>query len=161
MGPDYTHEISCHNSKNWPQRPWNLRLTPPKTIKIALVRPPIWIWLSELTAVSAYSPPSTSVYKSSCQWLPVGGSQPLDWCLLPPFPAASICNKASFPFHQPGLFIGFWMASSQTPHTPFGNRSVAQRGADYCWLLCFHGSPEFSRGELWPWQCMCLRLVAT
>ena len=27
-----------------------------------------------------------------------------------------IWNKANFPFHQSGLFIPFWVASSQTPH---------------------------------------------
>ena len=29
----------------------------------------------------------------------------------------SIWSKANFPFHQPGLFIGFWAVSSQTPYT--------------------------------------------
>ena len=33
----------------------------------------------------------------------------------PPTPAAGIQNKANFPFHQPGLFIGFCTADSWTP----------------------------------------------
>ena len=28
---------------------------------------------------------------------------------------AGIQNKPNFPFHQPDLLIGFWMASNQTP----------------------------------------------
>ena len=36
--------------------------------------------------------------------------------------SASTWNKASFPFHQFDLFIGFWAASSQIP--PFGNVST-------------------------------------
>ena len=32
-----------------------------------------------------------------------------------PTAVADIQNKANFSFHQPGLFIGFWAASSRTP----------------------------------------------
>ena len=34
-----SHDISCHNSKNWPQRNENWRWTVPKTIRMMLVRP--------------------------------------------------------------------------------------------------------------------------
>ena len=80
---------------------------------------PVSRWLSEMTvlflrslAVSAVSP---SVYKCSWplivsrRWVGVGrGSS------TPP-PVASIQNKANFPFHQPALFTGLWVLSSQNP----------------------------------------------
>ena len=65
------------------------------------------------------APPPHSGYKSSHP-LPVrdqgqgAGSGPLDRCPPPYSPVASIWNKATFPFHQPGLFFGFWVASSHT-----------------------------------------------
>ena len=42
--------------------------------------------------------------------------------LIPP-PARWLAseNKASFPVHRPGLFVGFWAMSSWAPHTPFSN----------------------------------------
>ena len=41
-----------------------------------------------------------------------GGGQPLKGYLPPPPPwLVSIQNKASFSFHKPCLFIGFWAAS--------------------------------------------------
>ena len=43
------------------------------------------------------------------------GSWPLGIC-SPSLPVAGIWNKANIPFHQPGLFTGFWAVSSQTPH---------------------------------------------
>ena len=46
-----------------------------------------------------------------------GESQPLDRCLPPSPPVAGIWNKANFPFHQPGLFTGFWVVSNRTRHT--------------------------------------------
>ena len=66
-----------------------------------------WLW-----CVCMKSPPS--VYKSSCPLVVMGWqgeSQPLDRS-LPPLPIAGIQNKANFPFHEPGLFTGFWGASS-------------------------------------------------
>ena len=103
--------------------PWNWRLTGPKTIKMTLVRPPMThLKVRDDCAVSACSPlaPKTSV-KALAHWLPVVvvGSWPLDRRLPPSLWAAGIWNKANFPFHQRGLFIG--VASSRTPHS-FGNR---------------------------------------
>ena len=36
--------------------------------------------------------------------------------IVPTPPVANIWNKASFPFHELGIFIGFWAWSAQTPH---------------------------------------------
>ena len=112
---------------------------------------PIWRWRSELTVLFVHVVPSpTSVYKSSCptgcQW--AGGfrqhSRPLDRllpCIPHLSPVASIWNKANFPFHQPGLLIGFWTVSSQTlPHS-FGNNitwrdTLAMLHGDHSAGLC-------------------------
>ena len=74
---------------------------------------------SELPVLFLHGAPP-SAYKSSCPLIVGvagaggGGSWPSD--RHPPFPpVAGIQNKANFPFHQPGLFIGFWAASSRTP----------------------------------------------
>ena len=66
-------------------------------------------WLS-----SSSSSTSISVYKNSCPTgCQLGRSWPLNRC-LPSCSVAGIWNKANFPFHQPGLFIGFWAVNSQT-----------------------------------------------
>ena len=67
--------------------------------------------------------PPPSVYKSSCPLVTSGGGGVSLWTDLfhPPPLVVDIWNEANFPFHQPGLFIGFRAASSQTPHPPFGN----------------------------------------
>ena len=109
-------EMGTHRPQNW-------RLTVPKTTKWCWSdhRWPIWRWLLEMTMLFLHvSHPPQSVYKSSHPLLLKGsGGWPLDRCppLSPP-PVASIWNKAKFPFHQPGLFIDFWVASSWTRHTP-------------------------------------------
>ena len=73
-----------------------------------------------MTACS--TPPPQSVYKSLSSCLSREGCQPLDRFLPPsPHTVASTWNKANFPFYHPGLFIGFWVVSSWTPHPPFGN----------------------------------------
>ena len=61
--------------------------------------------------------PLPSPIKSLAHWLSVGESQSLQMSASPlPTPtAASIQNKANFPFHQPCLFIGFLAVSSWTP----------------------------------------------
>ena len=66
--------------------------------------------------VSACDPPPHFVYNSSHPLLVRRKGQPLDTYLPPSPPIAGIWNKASFPFHQSGLFIGFWVASSCIPH---------------------------------------------
>ena len=67
-------------------------------------------------AISAWNPLLLFI-KALAPLVASAGSQPLDRCMPSPFPVAGadIGNKANFPFHQPGLFIGFWVASSQTP----------------------------------------------
>ena len=75
--PDCSHDISYHNSKNWPQRNennhhWKWRLTVPKTIKMTLVRPLMTNFKMTIRAdwaVSACSPLPLSVkaLSSDCQ----------------------------------------------------------------------------------------------
>ena len=78
-----------------------------------------WSWLLEMTAVSAcYFPPRISPppsIKALTHYFWVGG-RPLDRCLPPSPPVVGIWSKTNFPFHQPGLLIGFWSVSSWTPH---------------------------------------------
>ena len=92
-------------------RLWNWRLIVPKTIKTMLVRPLVTNFKKTVRADCAVSP---SVYKSSCPLIVRG--QVSIWtgvCLALACWVAGIQNKANFHFHQPGLFIGFWEASSQ------------------------------------------------
>ena len=60
-----------------------------------------------------------SVYKCSHSLLVMGGRGVDLWTDVchPPPPVAGIWNKAKFPFHQYGLFIGFWAVSRQIHHT--------------------------------------------
>ena len=65
--PDWTKNLSCHNSKNWPQRNENQstpnwRLTVTKTIRMMLVRPlmtNLKMTVRDDCAVSAWRPPPT------------------------------------------------------------------------------------------------------
>ena len=107
--PHWSHDISCCNSENWLQGNGNkltleLKLTVLKTIKMMLVRSLMTkfkVMVRADCAISACSPPP-SAYQNCCPWLS--------------FPhVASIQNKANFPFHQHGLFNGFWMVSGRTP----------------------------------------------
>ena len=129
--PDWTQDTSCHNCGNWPQNngnKWTLEL------KINF----IWnnqddagqitarlkMTVRDCCAVSAckHPPPHTHTHTSVCKSshpLFVSGGISL-WTDIhhpPSAPAASIWNKANFPFHQPSLFAGFWPVSSQTAHT--------------------------------------------
>ena len=89
--------------------------------------------------VSAHSPLLLSI-KALAPLAASGVSRP--WDRGPPScPAVSIWNKANFPFHQPGLFIGFWAVSSQTPHLsvtlrhPFSHplSLLHATSSDICW----------------------------
>ena len=80
---------------------------------------PVSRWQSELTVlflrslvVSAISP---SVYKCSWPLIVSGGGVGVGRGSSTPPPVASIQNKANFPFHQPGLFTGLRVLSSQNP----------------------------------------------
>jgi len=92
--------------------------------------------------------------------LPVRRSRPLDTRPptappLPPTPpplaVAGVWNKANFPFHQPGLFIGFWAVSSQTLHTFCDNgRGKDKEGAKPCLskrLRDLHFPPFWKKGD--------------
>ena len=94
-------------------QPWNWRVTVLKTIKMALIRPPMTNFKMTVGAVSSGSPlpPSIKALASSRQW----GGVSLWTGVAPCTPIAGSQNKANFPFHQPCLFIGFWAAKSWTP----------------------------------------------
>ena len=113
--------------------PWNRRVTEPESTKMMLLRPLVinWRWPLETTVlffhVSSPNRPSAathSVYKSSHPLLVkgwggeggVGGSWPLDRCLPPSPPVASIWNKANFPFRLPGLLLAFERQAARCPH---------------------------------------------
>ena len=97
---------------NWP---WNWRLTVVKTIKMMLVRPRMTNFKMTVRADCAVSACSTNPLsiKALAHWLSVGrvslwtGIRPAHW-----LPA---CKIKHFPFYHPGLFIGFWTASSRIP----------------------------------------------
>ena len=99
-------------------RPWNWRLTVPKAIKMTLIRPPHDQYQDDgqswLCRFCMELPPS--VYESSCPLVVRGGESAFGQAsALPPHTVADIQNKANFPFHQPGLFAGCWVACSWTP----------------------------------------------
>ena len=120
--PDGNHDVTRHNSENWPQEMetnwlWNWRLT----VLITRWRwsDHQWLisrWLSEMTVLFLHV--SLFLRKSSCSLI-VGRGAELD-CgqgVLPPltptptFPL--LASKINFPFHHPCLLTGFWVGSSQ------------------------------------------------
>ena len=87
---------------------------------------PSWWWLLDVPVLFLHvTPLPSSVYKSSyptgCCGVGCGESASV----------ASIWNKANFPFHQPGLFFGFWVASSWTTRTLSVTWLVLQGAAPY------------------------------
>ena len=131
--PDCTQDTSCHSSKNRLQRDGN-KCTLEVKINCTLKLPrwcwsghwrPVWRWLLEMAALflRAASPLPRSrplrcflSIKALAPWSPVeaelafghvSGTQPRP---------ARIWKKVNFPFHQPGLFIGFSAVSSLIPH---------------------------------------------
>ena len=104
-------------------RPWNWRLTGPKTTQMTNLKT-----LSEPCTVSACSPlllpvKSLAPLDAGRMGRGEGGPQVSLWADVhhPSPPVASNWIKASFPFHQPGLFTGFEAASSQTHTHSFSN----------------------------------------
>ena len=125
--PDCTHDLSCHNSENWPQRNGN-KLT--RKLKLNCTennqddasqttddqfQDDGQSWL----CCFCTEPPPLSI-KALAPLIASGwGSRPLDrlpFSQLRPL-VAGIWNEANLLFHQPGLFTGFWAASSWTLHT--------------------------------------------
>ena len=105
---DYLPSKPPKEAKNW-------RLTEPKSAKMMLVKSPminLKMTIRADSTISACSPLPLSIkfFPTDCQ---LGGCRRLDRH-LPPTPVAGIWNKANFPFHKPGLFIVFWVTSSQT-----------------------------------------------
>ena len=77
-----------------------------------------------LLSIKALAPPAASEV-----------SRP--WDRGPPScPPVSIWNKANFPFHQPGLFTGFWAVSSQTPHLSVTRRHPFSHLISLCFMQC-------------------------
>ena len=128
--PDCSHDMSGHNSKNWPQGIGK---------KLTLELKIYWIWnnqddacqtstwptsgwLSELTAVSAGSP-SLSLWwflPPACRWRAV--SLWTDVC--PSSPAASVWSKANLP---PALPVHWLLSTKEPDPTPFSNDTAGIR----------------------------------
>ena len=121
--PDWSRDKEMETN-----RPWNWRWTVPKTTKIMLVR--LLMTNLKMTVRADFTVYSCSPFpqliKALSYWLSVRGNWPLDRCHQPP--VAYIRSKANFPFHQPGLFTGFWAVGSQT--LPFSNKSTMWKS--YC-----------------------------
>ena len=133
--------MSCHNSESWPQRNWN-KWTLELKFNYTLKQPrwcwsdhwrPIWRWLIEMTVLFLHvaflcppsTPPAFCLWKLLSPWSPVEGELAVGQVSLTrPLPVASIWNKVNFPFHQPGLFIGFWAVGSLISTCSFGNKKV-------------------------------------
>ena len=131
--------MHCHNSENWPQRSGkkptlNQRLTVPKTIKkddtgqttsdqfeddfqlSVLFLHVVSLSLSLSLYLSLSHTHTTFCLKKLWpHWLSAQGLD-LSTDVHPPPLVAGIWNKSNFSFHHSRLFIGFWAASSQTPH---------------------------------------------
>ena len=87
----------------------------PKAIKMTQVRPltaNVKMTVRTQCAVSSCSP-LLNLWSSPP--LPVCGGVDFGEMSALPLSVAGIWNKANFPFHQPGLLIGFGTASSRTP----------------------------------------------
>ena len=96
-------------------RPWDF---PGKSTEMTLFRPlmtnlKMTVW-DDCAASACNLPPSNSVTKNSQPLLVRGVSAFGQMSTTLPSSVAGIWNKANFPFHQSGLSIGFWAASSQT-----------------------------------------------
>ena len=104
--------------------------------------------MSEMTVLFLHvTPPPSSVCKSSHPLRVVVGAEVSLWAdvCYPSRLVASIWNKANLPFHQPGLFTGFWAAGSQTtPHAYFFGNEISG----------LRRSPGGGHGN--PLQCSCL-----
>ena len=116
-------ELAQRMETGWP---WNWRSSVLKTIKMTLIRPPMTNFKMTVRVNCTFSACSPLPWpiKAPAHWLSVAGCVCVCVELAfghmsahPPLPlwVASIQNKVNFPFHQPGLFNGFWPASSQTP----------------------------------------------
>ena len=81
---------------------------------------PISRWWSKLTVLFLHVPPAPRPFcllkalSPDCREEESAFGQECTLSLAPSLPVAGIQNKANFPFHQSGLFIGFWAESSWT-----------------------------------------------
>ena len=102
--------------------PQNWRLSVPKTTKMTLLRPLMtnWRWPLEMTVLFLHATPHHhSVYKCFPSLLLGQGQESAfgQMSATLPTPGAGTWSKANLPFHKPGLFTDFWVASGPTPHT--------------------------------------------
>ena len=133
MMTDCSHDISCHNSKNWPQRNGNkstLELKINRTLNDQddtgqttddQFQEDYQNWLC---CFCLEPPPSAYKKKSSCSLIvsaeagvEVGGHWPLDRQPTKPLPIARIQNKAAFPF--PPTWPLHWLLSSEQSDPTF------------------------------------------
>ena len=116
--PHCSHDISCHNSENWPQGngskwPWNWRLTV-LTIKMMGFRPPMASFNTAVRADCAISacshfPQPTKLLPTDCQWWGIS----LWKGVYPPNSlVASIQDKAAWPL--------YWLLNKEKPDPTFG-----------------------------------------
>ena len=73
-----------------------------------------------MTVLSLHTVPFCSENLWPHWLLVVAGSQHLDRCPPTPPTVARTISRANFPFHQPGLFIGFGQWGARPHHTPLG-----------------------------------------
>lgn len=112
--------------------------------------------LLELTVLFLHVAPPPSIYKSTCPWffvlLVVGWGKAVGfWVGVCP-PPQLLASKINFPFHQPGLFNGFWAASSQ-PHSRWQPHSGGSHQVSYC---LYQGISSIVSTEAilhWWWAC--------
>ena len=134
-------------------RSWNWKLSVLKTVKVMLVRPLMTnfkVTVRADCAVSECSPLSQPTKALSNPLIVSGGSHPSDRCL----PSPTGCqnpNKANFPFHQPGLLIGFWAAGLHC-----GLRHLQK---SWCWKLRlqhikFEGETHSFHSSCYFWACL-------
>ena len=138
---DCSHAISCHSSKNWPQRNGNkpaleLKINCTQNSQDDADQTTTWLIsrrLAELTVPFLHTALSLSCIKllpTDMQW--GGGEGGSLWTRVHPPPVASIQSKANFPFHQSHLSIGFWEVSCWTPQGDRPQRKPTLVGP-CCW----------------------------
>ena len=122
--------------------PRNWRLTNcPETTKMVWGRPLMtnWRWLLQMTVLFLHVTPPTLSTKALTPCLLERGSWPLDG--YPPASPQLLASEIKQTFLSTNLacLVAFEWQAAGPPQayllvTDFG----AQRGAGYCWLLCFH-----------------------
>ena len=145
--PGCSHDISCHNSKNWPQRNEN-KLTPELKVNCTLIKmtpitPPYDQFQDDCPSWLRcfYRQPPSSTYKRSFLLVVSPRGPPLDRSLHHPPPSPTPLPASKIEIKQP--FLSTNLASSLTlepgiplPATAFGARVRLLRSRDI-WLPGF------------------------